>query len=219
MKRVLTLLTGFIFFVACNNNADQVAADSDSAEVENMAEEESATAALQQSFPSLFTYLQSQDSSFAAARFVESETSDLSSHDSFPLGEEAKAFASYFIYNADSSLALDLYSNNYILRQRGGEEVLQRGGPDTEIALLNLKKGTEQRLLFAGPSISVMDAKWISPQEIVVAGAEEIDNGKVKPMLWKVNLSDSTIQLFSYPDTVSAKTHVYTEERIKRKGN
>ena len=216
MRIYLTLLTGFILLQACNNSADNTNGIDTVQSAPGEEEEISETAALQQSFPSLFTYLQSQDSSFAVENFIETEMYNLPQNEPFPVGEELKAFSDYLIYNSDSSLALDLYSNNYLLRKRDGREIMQRGEPDTEIVLVDSKKNTEQRLLFTGPSVSIMDAKWISLQELMIAGAEEIGNRRVKPVLWKVNLSDSTVQLFSYPDTVSAKTHLYAEEKIKQ---
>lgn len=209
-------MMGIFFLYACKNNADdeQVAIDTVQTEGDVV---EAEINELQQSFPSLFTYLESQDSTFTASGFTESETSSLSQNKTFPMEEGAQAFYSYFIYNADSSLAIDLYSNNYLIRERAGKQTLQRGGPDTEITLVNVKNKTEQRLLFTGPSVSILEAKWLSANEMMIAGAEEMGNERVKPMLWKINLQDSTIQLYAYPDTLRVTTQMYAEDKLNQK--
>lgn len=215
MRKNLLVLAAMIFLFACNDSDDVKTAADNSAGPDTAVEETDGESTIEQSFSSLFTYLKSQDSSFMPDRFTESEGARLSGMKALPIEDNTTAFAVYFIYNSDSSLAIDLYSNNYILSKTEGRETLQRGGPDTQVDLIDLKHKTERRLLFTGPSVYILDAKWASDSAIMIAGAEEINGGRVKPVLWKINLPDSTMQLYSYPDTLNAKAHLFTEEKFE----
>ena len=68
MKTVvkLSLIGSILFFASCNNSADTKTDNADTAAVET---EETSSVSVNEEFPRLFTYLQSQDSSFSPDKF------------------------------------------------------------------------------------------------------------------------------------------------------
>lgn len=201
-----------LFLMACNNNAEStVSADS----VQENVPEQIKTVDMQESFPGLFSFLKKQDSSLTLEKFTPAEASTISSLAAMPIDDNLKKFTAYFIYNPDSSLAIDLYSYNHFQKEKQGITVLEMAGPDSEVALVDFNKKTRQRILFTGPAISLLDAKWTAAKEILLAGAEQIDDEKIKPLLWRINLADSHMVSFSYHDTLQAKVYNYVEEKFK----
>lgn len=215
MKKISTWIIAGIFFLgSCTNNAENNTVNENPVVPVSEAVEEGKNLDLQQSFPSLVQHLQKQDSSFSTTKFTEGESSPITDVQPQTMEESLKAFAPYFIYNKDSSLAIDLYSYNYILRKKEGQKTLEAAGPDTEVAIIDFKKNTRQRVLFAGPSTIILDAAWTSADELMITGAETIEDEKIKPLLWKINLAQKNKQLFSYPDTVKAAAYSYVEEKL-----
>ena len=213
MKKSIWILAFALLVMACNNSADNKTSADTAADLN---EEEIESVDLQASFPDLFAYLKKQDTSLNLEKFSPAEASIISGLAPAPLDEDdAKNFKPYFIYNPDSSLAIDLYSYNHFPREKEGKTVLEMAGPDSEVALVDFDKKTRQRLMFTGPSLSVLDARWTSPKEILLAGAEQINDQTIKPMLWKINLVDSSMISFDYSDTLNAKLYDYVEEKFK----
>jgi hypothetical protein len=50
----------------------------------------------------------------------------------------------------------------------------------------------------------VFDAKWNGDNEVIMAGAEQLGNNSIKPIIWQYNLADSTLQMYSYEEAVAA---------------
>lgn len=217
MKKPVWMIGFVLLLMACNNSADNTVSN-DTLQNNEQEEIEEATH-LQESFPDLYAYLKKQDTSLDIDKFNDGGIAAVTDLAAVPVDEKTKSFSPYFICNADSSLAIDLYSYNYMQRQKEGKNVLQMAGPDSEVGLINFKNNTRQRVFFSGPSVLVLDAKWTGPEAILIAGAEEIGNEKIKPILWKIDLSDSTQHSFSYGDTLSAKVYTYTEEKLQEREN
>jgi hypothetical protein len=204
-----------LLLAACNNNADNNETADSTAVSEKHQEIESVD--MQESFPGLFAYLKKQDSSLALEKFTPSEVGNFSSLSAASLDEDLKEFVPYFIYNGDRSLAIDLYSYNHLQRKKEGKVALEMASPDSEVALINFDKKTRQRILFTGPSVLLLDARWTAPKEMLLAGAERIDDETIKPLLWQINLADSSMVSFSYTDTLHAKVYDYVEEKFKER--
>lgn len=214
MKK-LTLAIGFVFLLAaCNNSADN-SSTIDTVQTDSEQEEMEEATHLQESFPDLYAFLKKQDTSLDVAKFDDAGVDSLHTLPAVAIDEKIKTFSPYFIYNADQSLAIDLYSYNYIQREKEGKRSLEMAGPDSELGLINTKNNTRQRIFFSGPSIMLLEAKWMGAEELLLAGAEDLGEDKVRPMLWKINLADSTQHTYTYKDTVNAKTYDYTQEKLK----
>ena len=74
--------------------------------------------------------------------------------------------------------------------------------------------GVVSILFFSGPSFTVADAKWISNVEVALAGAENLEDGKIKPVIWQINIKDTTVQQYNYNHIVRAEVQGYVNKRV-----
>jgi hypothetical protein len=199
---------GIFLLCSCSNDAGK-----SEVETQTSIEQPEETNELQNAFPKFFNYLSQQDSSFSVSKFDSSSGTPLDSTQAFPLNKKKlQPFSDYLIYNTDSSLAIDLYSYNYVPVQRNGTTVLEQGEPDTEVALIDTKTNTRRRIFFTGPGTSVQQAKWENDHTIFLAGVEETATDAVKPLLWKINLADKTMEIYNYRDTLQANVGNFVPE-------
>ncbi|HEU4634393.1 MAG TPA: hypothetical protein VFS22_10430 [Flavisolibacter sp.] len=215
MRILISLaLLGSILFASCNSNSDVETSKEDSVEV---VEE---TYAVDKQFPEMFSYLQTQDSSFSVTKF---EGGEMDTKDSLPPEKidtnHLTPYKPYLIYNADSTKAIDLVSYNYVVSKKKGQAVLEQGGPDTEVAILNLKDNTRKRILFLGSSGTVLQAKWENGNTVAIAGAQEVEEGKLKPSIWRYNLATGKTELYQYSDVINANIQDYAEQWLKNKAS
>jgi hypothetical protein len=169
-------------------------------------------------FPEYLRALESQDTSFTLDSFAAEEGPAPASNDTkaYPMeGERLIPFQSLFVYNGDSTRAIDLFSYNYMANTRNGQSVMVPGEPDTEVALLDYKDKTRKRLLFLGPSYAAIDAQWLSNTEVAIAGAEIVGEELIKPIIWKITLPGGQVETEFYTDTVHANLPAIREQRFK----
>jgi hypothetical protein len=99
--------------------------------------------------------------------------------------------------------------------KRNGKVVADTSGPDTEVALIDFNKKKRKRIYFGGTSSAVLDAKWISKDQVLLLTGEVIDRATFQPELLKYNVGDSTINDFVYPDTLQLNISDYEDKRLK----
>ena len=178
--------------------------------------EEAALDWKEEAFPQYLRAIEGQDSSFTLDSFAALEPAPTGvDTKAYPLNPERLVpFQSLFIYNSDSTQAIDLFSYNFVPTTRGGERVMAAGEPDTEVALLNYKDKTRTRLLFLGPSYAALDARWISNNVVAIAGAEIVGEHHIKPIIWKLTLPGGEVETEFYTDTVRADIPAIREQRF-----
>lgn len=215
MNKLWSLALAALVLAACNNSTSNApATEAEPMEQTETGELNSGVTQLQQSFPNLFAYLAQQDSSFAPDHFTPGTPGKIERMPPVPLDSaQLKPFESFLIYNSDSSKAIDLFSYNYIITRRNGQVKLEEAGPDTEVALIDVAANTRKRIFFSGPGAVVFEARWNGDNEIVMAGAEQLADNQLKPMLWQYNLTDSVVQVFSYDEAVVADMKAYKENK------
>jgi hypothetical protein len=216
MKKI-TLLFLVGFFVACNNNADNnsVEQDTTAMEVEEVAEERPELEQAKVSFQQLFSFYEKNDSSFQENNFNLVMMDSMQLLAPQPIDEiSLKPYYPYLIYNSDSLKAIDLYSYNVMLSQKGGQTIANASGPDTEIAVVDFKNKTRQRLLYVGPSFTIQDGKWINDHVLSLIGGEIIEEGKFSPSIWLMDLDKKTMQVLDYADTLNVRYSAYQNSRI-----
>jgi len=167
--------------------------------------------------PELFEYFSQHDSSFASSAFDAGAKTPLPDQAAEPVDKEFTKYHSLLMFNSDSSKAIDLYSYNFIFQKKDNRDVLTEAGPDMEIALYDVNDRTRRRLLFTGPSVPLLDAKWISDKDILIGGAEEINEDQIKPLLWQISLTDGSQQLLVYRDTLKGNVRQYLSGKLKAK--
>jgi len=218
MKKTLIFLFFAALVTGCTNDAENSTSKEDSVLIIN-AETEPATEVAPQPFADLFSFLQTSDSGFSTAYFQDfSSSSALDTLAALPIEKKHLAqYASYLIYNPDSSMAIDPYSNSYLIVKKDGYNKLTSGSPDTEVAIVDFKKGKRQRILYFGPSYMVIDAKWKSDKTVLFAISEVISNDKISPEIWEVDLNTFTKKVSRYPDTLNINVNRYREQKLNFK--
>src|SRR6478672_8620468 len=146
--RSLTLffLPVSLFLVSCSNNASTVSEKEEPGDTVETAKDMGVH--LQQHFPKLFAFFQQQDTSFPMKGFEGGELEQKDIPASTPIDTaHSQPYWSYLAFNKDSSKTIDYVSYNYILENRSGRNRLEQGGPDSEVAILDLKQHSRQRIL------------------------------------------------------------------------
>lgn len=208
MKYTLTIIGAALFLASCSNSADtdkKTTIDSTDFEVEVV------MLPFDQSFPELNQYYTTQDSSFDAGKFEPGEVL-IKENTGLALDtSEFRIYKPYYLYNADSSFALDLVSYNYLPVERKGKTLMADQGPDFEAAIIDLKNKERSRLLFFGPSgATILDAKWTDASTVIMAGAVDWNNGdSLRPSVWKYNAVEKTWQQYIYPQMIRADWSKY----------
>jgi len=187
----ISALSSFLFFSACNNNSGRN--DDDERDREDTAVAEPSTLSIANEFPELFNFISSQDSSVKNS-VLEAQPFDQNDSVRTKIDEEqTRGFKPYFIYNSDSSLAIDIVSYNFVVTAKRGKTVFETAGPDTEASLLDIRKGIKKRLFFFGPSVMILDAKWKDADKLLIAIAEQQEHGnnEVSVLEYEVSTGES----------------------------
>jgi hypothetical protein len=209
----LSLIGGILFFASCANNSGEENGKEDSTATEVVDE---TGYAVDRQFPQLTSYLKTQDPSFSADKFEggEMEKKDHAAAEKID-SDHLAPYKPYLIYNSDSSRAIDMVSYNYVVSKKNGRTVIEHGGPDTEVAVLDLKNNTRKRILFLGSSGTVLQAKWEDDNTVAIAGAQEVEEEKIKPSVWRYDLQTGRMELYQYNDAIGANIKDYAEQWLK----
>lgn len=131
-----------------------------------------------------------------------------------------RLLAPILAWSPDSSLAVDIWSYDHLARRnRKGVTVLEGGGPDQTVKLLDRKTGTARQVLFNGPSQVVETADWISDKAFVL-GLLNIDEatGEARPDILLIHLGDSLFTNFRYPGPALSAEGGFLEGWLRSKG-
>lgn len=202
---------------SCNNSGSGESRPTDTA-TQYSVEEAADAPALAATFPDLFGYLEGQDSSFSTSRFSEedvinSDTGMVHSIDTAGL----KEYRPYLIYNPSRTYAIDAVTNSFVIRQRNGKAELVEGGPDTEVALLDLRNNRWKRIFFGGTMSAFLDARWENDSTFVFAHATMVGIDSIQPQITRYRLGDSTITRFNYAGALKANISSYAESQLNKK--
>ena len=65
------------------------------------------------------------------------------------------------------------------------------------------------RIFFSGPAAMIADGGWINDSTVVLAGAELIEENRIKPFNWKVDLASNAVEVHQYTDTLNVSLRNY----------
>jgi hypothetical protein len=213
MKKAVWLVLTSVALWACNNNAITKGEETDTiAEAPDFTADETM---VREAFPEFYGKLKAQDASFNPNRFQESEggTTEPVPGRFFP-PEELEPFLPYLVYNSDSSQAIDLVSYNYMLTSKNGQSALEPTGPDTEVAVIDLKSNMRTRIFFSGPGTTINQGKWLDSTTVLLAGAENVSSTAIKPLLLRIDFMKHTLQRFTYTDSLKAQLREYSNREV-----
>jgi hypothetical protein len=216
MNKILPLSAFLFFFAACSNDAanEPKATDSISNTVitDELPEEEEIAPVAE-----VFTTL---DSNFNTGSFYDSGTDSLRQARLAKIDSGSlKEFVPYLIYNADSSLAIDPYSYNYIIQERNGTRRISDAGPDVEIALIDVKQGTRRRIWFGGPSTAILDAKWKNKNELWLSGIESLDTAGFQPFILSIDIANKQVQRWQSDEIVKTEVNDVLRRKLEAQAN
>jgi hypothetical protein len=216
MRKLLLLSLLAAGLYACTDEADRSGTASEEV-ITAPAEEDGELDWKENAFPEYLRALESQDTTFTIDSFAaEGQAPIDNTVKAYPMeGERLVPFQTLFVYNNDSTRAIDLFSYNFMANTREGQQVMIPGEPDTEVALLDYRDKTRKRLLFLGPSYAAIDAQWLSNDEVAIAGAEIVGENLVKPIIWKITLPGGGVETEFYTDTVRADIPEIRQQRFK----
>lgn len=202
-----------LFLVGCNNSAEnKEAGDISQEEMEEVIEESPEIEQAKISFQQLFSFYELKDSSHSLQNY-QGGTSKLQDTITFPLSkEDIEDFKPLLVFNSDSSKAIDLFSYGYFAIKTPEGYKIEGGEPDSELAIIDLKNNTRQRLLFLGPSYGFTDAKF-SNNKIFVTGYEVTDEGKIKPIIWEFDLDQKQMKTMMYENTLNVNINEFLNKR------
>jgi hypothetical protein len=198
--------------VACNSSSNKE--DKETIEEQEVPYVDPVKQEISSAFPATYQFFSTQDSSFDASKFQQMSSKVVSSPD-LKLSDRIKSYSPLFVYNADSSFAIDLYSYNIIFRKRNGKITVNHAGPDTEVALIDLKNKTRKRIYFGGSSSAIIDAKWINNEEFFLLTGEIIDQSKFQPRVLQYTLTDNSEKEFVYSDTLHLNIGEYADRSLE----
>lgn len=140
-------------------------------------------------------------------------------------GLESGSFGPILAYSPDSSFALDIWSYNHILSIRKGKPpVIEGGGPEQQVSLLDLRTGLRRQVLYNGSAQVVETADWLS-DDVFVLGMMNINEstGVWSPDILLFSMKDSVCTNFRYtlplvPDGMDLPDGDFMTEWLKRKG-
>jgi hypothetical protein len=214
MMKSIPVLFLFLVFFSCNNQSREPVRIEPIETVEE--EDVEPSLDLSKKFPELNAFIREWDSSFSPGKFSQEEEIQLDSISWNTLDQETmEEFSPYFVMNADSTMALDLVSYNFIITNKNGAQRVEFAGPDTEIGLIDLKKNKRKRILFLGSSGFVLDGKWDEKGNIILAGAQDAGQGNLQPLIWRIYPAENKMETFSYPGTIKANISEYYKQKYK----
>jgi hypothetical protein len=141
-----------------------------------------------------------KDSAFSVSGFSSSGIDPVEAQPALPYSiREWQTFSAYFVYAPGRDLAIDMYSYGSMPPKNEGDTIMEGGEPDSEISLVDVRARKKRRLLFAGPGTVFEKAAWLSDSVVIITGESDANRDNLmRPVLWKVDLADSSVSTYEY---------------------
>lgn len=108
--------------------------------------------------------------------------------------------AAFLHTSPDSAYILDPGSYGAeIKKDKNGLQYLSGGNVDFEVSLYNTKTQRTSRLMFFGPDMQFIDARWAGPAQVAVLGVAPDDSNKHRDTtLWLINTGNNFFRKYQY---------------------
>ena len=122
--------------------------------------------------------------------------------------QELEIFVPFFVYNPDSTKAIDLDSYHLVLEKLENGKLYASGRDvDMEAGLIDFEKSIRTRLLFCGPACLFEEGSF--PQEGIITITGFADDGMgYTPVIWEID--PITLSL-----TLSASSQIFEAQEIR----
>ncbi len=122
-------------------------------------------------------------------------------------------YAPLYVYNADSTMAIDLDSYHLVLEQDANGYLFSPGREvDMEIGLIDFEEQTRRRILFCGTPCLFEEAGFHPSGTVVIAGFIEDEQGFV-PAIWDVDPNQYTLSVSLASKSVHPKDILYIPKK------
>lgn len=112
-----------------------------------------------------------------------------------------KRYASVLKWSPDSTYVLDIGSyGGVVVQDTTGKSIIAKGEPDTEVSLLYPKENKKTRVLFAGPSLHVINATWADNSQVaMLTTLDTARNGsKQDTILWMIDVKENFYRKYKW---------------------
>lgn len=210
LKAITPILCLFIL-AGCSDATDSKKSGENSKDA--LSENEEVLPQIEEVFPELFRHLASADSSFSSEGFEGGQTEIKTDSSDQPISnEKIVKYMPFLVFNADSTYAIDLVSNNYVPVERNDKIILAEGGPDFEVGLIDLRNNKRKELLFFGTMGTVLDANWVDNQTLLIAGANEVTGDSLRPVIWKYQIPTRAWYVYTYENMIPVEAGGYQKK-------
>ncbi len=162
---------------------------------------------------SWISYYKNTNPDFSAEKFAVSNTSPIAYYPSNVKVMNEKGFNEiykpFFVFNESKNQYLDFDSYQWNMAADGNASF----EADQEVALVDYKNKTVQRIAFFGPSFTVEEAYWKGDSVAVLLG----NSYEKVPFMMKYNFKKKTVENFQYPDTLKFDIP-YSKVRLQKFG-
>ena len=109
-------------------------------------------------------------------------------------------FQPFIRKSPDSLHLIDFGSYNHIVvKDKEGQTKLEGGEPDSKVEVLDLKAGLKWQILYGGPGLHIMDAKWKDKKHFMVLFSNEQNSG-VDTVLLTGDIDSKTLRWYKLGD-------------------
>jgi len=117
-----------------------------------------------------------------------------------PEKEFYKDYAQVLRWSPDSSYVLDLGSYGSVkVKDKSGNTRIESGEPDTEVSMLYPKEKHKTRLLFFGPSTTIVDGRWLDSSQVAVLGLyDENGDHQSDTLMWIINAKENFFRRYKW---------------------
>lgn len=112
-----------------------------------------------------------------------------------PTRDFLKNYAGVLQWSKDSSKLLDLGSYGSVFTLQNGNNKIEPGEPDTEVAYIDMAERKRYRLMYFGPSTEMVDGRWINNQEVMII-TRLYDPGKLYTNITVINVKDGAVKKY-----------------------
>ena len=206
MKNFCISLASILLLIACNNNTDKQATNTETADTtalehdttETFTPVDTSTDFITTTFSSNLQPWLDRTTRQTTLRLDNFQYADNWVEDSLMVTaanltpDFYKTYKAVLVYSPDSSKVLDLGSYGAMVsKDKNGQTHVVQGEPDAEIAVLDRLTRKRRRIFFFGPGTSIEKGFWMNDSTIILAGKTDAQNA-VTPVIWTVKVASNS---------------------------
>jgi hypothetical protein len=211
--RLLIFFMAATIFLSCNSEKKEIENEK---EIITIPQDQEAVQLIQsglQLIPDWIDYWKQAETDFSVSDFVmgKSEVYEQLEWPEENFIDEQHLLFSHLIRHPEEKGVVDIYSYKIVYP----EENKPFFNPDSEVIFFK-NNGMRERLLFIGPSGTFDEARWVSPDHLMIAGRFESADGLVSPKIWLIEISGNRYFEFDHPVASQKVTkHGYLKQKFK----